>query len=137
MLADGLGLQAAELSASVFANLTAEDEAQVAEIIAKLQASMWIDAGLLRQESTLCEGMRAQQECAQRLAALVAQGKGSRRLTEAQAISRVAQAILFSSLARTESRGAHYRNDFPKRDDANFRKHSIFSSDGQVAFEKW
>jgi L-aspartate oxidase len=137
MLADGLGLQTAELSASVVANLTAEDEAQVAEIIAKLQASMWIDAGLLRQESTLCEGMRAQQECAQRLAALVAQGKGSRRLTEAQAISRVAQAILFSSLARTESRGAHYRNDFPKRDDANFRKHSIFSSDGQVAFEKW
>jgi succinate dehydrogenase/fumarate reductase flavoprotein subunit len=39
-------------------------------------------------------------------------------------MSRVAHAILASALARTESRGAHFRNDFPRRDDANFLKHS-------------
>jgi succinate dehydrogenase/fumarate reductase flavoprotein subunit len=50
---------------------------------------------------------------------------------------RVARAILISALARTESRGAHFRNDFPKRDDEHFGKHSLFSGDGQVAFEKW
>jgi fumarate reductase flavoprotein subunit len=30
-----------------------------------------------------------------------------------------------SALHRTESRGAHQRTDFPKRDDANFLAHSI------------
>jgi L-aspartate oxidase len=137
MLADGLVLQTADSSASVRGTLTAKDEALVEEIIAKLQASMWACAGLLRQESTLREGMRAQEDCAEGLAALAAEGKGSRRLTEALAINRVAQAILSSSLVRIESRGAHYRNDFPKRDDANFRKHSIFGRDGKVAFEEW
>jgi L-aspartate oxidase len=137
MLADGLVLQPADSPASVPAALTAEDEAHLEEVIAKLQASMWACAGLLRQESTLRDGVRAQQDCAQDLAALAAQGKGSRRLTEAQAMSRVAQAILASALARTESRGAHYRNDFPRRDDANLRMHSIFSRDGRVAFEGW
>jgi succinate dehydrogenase/fumarate reductase flavoprotein subunit len=71
------------------------------------------------------------------LAELAGQGKGSRRLAEAQAMSRVAHAILASALARTESRGAHFRNDFPRRDDANFLKHSVLKSDGQVAFEEW
>jgi succinate dehydrogenase/fumarate reductase flavoprotein subunit len=54
-------------------------------------------------------------------------------------MSRVAHAILHSALARTESRGAHFRNDFPKRDDAQFLKHSIFARGGeaQVLFEAW
>ncbi len=64
-------------------------------------------------------------------------GKASRRLAEAQALSRVAHAILISALARTESRGAHFRSDHPSHDDANFRKHSVLSSDGNVRFEAW
>jgi succinate dehydrogenase/fumarate reductase flavoprotein subunit len=68
---------------------------------------------------------------------LAGRGKRSRRLCEAQAMSRVAHSILASALARTESRGAHFRNDFPQRDDANFQKHSLFTSEGQVGFETW
>jgi L-aspartate oxidase len=117
--------------------LTAQDEARVEEIIARLQAAMWAYAGLLREESTLREGLNAQQSCAEALAQLAAQGKGSRRMEEAQSICRVARAILVSALARTESRGAHFRNDFPKRDDERFQKHSILSRDESIAFEKW
>ena len=39
----------------------------------------------------------------------------------------VAQVIVASALHREESRGAHYRTDFPERNDANWLQHTIAS----------
>lgn len=50
----------------------------------------------------------------------------------------VADAIAQGSIQRKESRGAHYRTDFPTRDDANFMKTTVakFSPEGaHVTFE--
>ncbi len=44
---------------------------------------------------------------------------------EVEAMLMAAEAILRCAVARTESRGAHARRDFPKRDDANWLKHSL------------
>jgi succinate dehydrogenase / fumarate reductase flavoprotein subunit len=51
---------------------------------------------------------------------------------ELEAMFEVAEIVLAGGLARTESRGAHSRIDYPKRDDANWLKHSLcyYTSDG-------
>jgi L-aspartate oxidase len=44
----------------------------------------------------------------------------------------VATLIARASLWRTESRGAHYRTDFPERDDARWRVHSIIRHGAEI-----
>ncbi len=44
---------------------------------------------------------------------------------ELRSLMIVGQLILTSALNRQESRGAHYREDCPDRDDANFLKHTF------------
>jgi L-aspartate oxidase len=136
MLVDELVLQMIEGTASTRDELSDKEEAQVEGVIAELQRAMWANAGLLRWEATLRLGLAAQDTCEAALKEIAEGGKTSRRLAEAQALAQVANAILHSALARTESRGAHFRSDFPRRDDEHFRKHSVIGGDGRVAFEE-
>ncbi|MFQ5944291.1 MAG: fumarate reductase (quinol) flavoprotein subunit [Anaerolineales bacterium] len=48
----------------------------------------------------------------------------------------VSEAIAYSALARTESRGSHQRTDFPERDDENFLTHTMaYQTDGAPTIE--
>jgi len=47
----------------------------------------------------------------------------------------LAALIARSALAREESRGSHYRSDFPYRDDDIFQKHSLIQRSKDVVFE--
>ncbi|MCZ6795025.1 MAG: FAD-binding protein, partial [Planctomycetota bacterium] len=48
----------------------------------------------------------------------------------------VAEAVAYSALARTESRGSHQRTDHPERDDEQFLKHSLaYRTDGEPRIE--
>jgi L-aspartate oxidase len=137
MLADGLDLAAVDSVAAQPTLLTDSEEELVELTILQLQRAMWAHAGLLRDESSLLEGQAALAECEARIEHLLQQAKMSRRLSEAQSLCRVARVILASALARTECRGAHFRNDFPRRDDTNFQKHTILGRDGRIRFEEW
>jgi len=140
MLADALPLVSASAAPAPdrdAQHLSATESQRVETLIATLQASMWTNAGLLREASSLRHGLAALAESETALTEIAASGRTSRRLAEAQALSRVAHAILIAALARAESRGAHFRSDHPNRDDANFRKHSVLSSDSKVRFEEW
>jgi L-aspartate oxidase len=53
----------------------------------------------------------------------------SSRSKEAQNLHALGSLVARSALAREESRGAHYRTDFPVHDDAKFLKHSIVKGD--------
>ena len=116
--------------------LEAVDEAQLEVSISDLQRLMWRTAGLLRHVETLREGIAKRDALESLMDSFTKQGKGSRRLFEAQSLLEISRAILGAAMARTESRGAHFREDYPKRDDAVFQKHSV-DCDGQVRFECW
>ncbi len=45
----------------------------------------------------------------------------------------LAEATVVGALAREESRGAHYRTDFEKRDDVNWLAHSVITKHGKRA----
>ena len=102
----------------------------VEQAILRLQQQMWEHAGLLRDAALL---KSIDLTDAARYAEAVPNAQWTRRDYEAQSLARVAQAIVVSALAREESRGAHYRNDFPSRDDARYGTHSLLHG-GTVSF---
>lgn len=99
---------------------------QVEDAIRGLQQQMWEHAGLLR-DAALLTSVDLTPAAAYVHAAPTAQW--TRRDYEARSLAHVARAIVLSALAREESRGAHYRNDFPQRDDARFGTHSHLIAD--------
>lgn len=137
MLADDLHRETVNAQPTSPEPMSTSDEELLKIFIARLRRSMWTNAGLLRDESSLHNALSAQADSETGIERFVREGKSSRRLSEARCLSRVAHAILVSALARTESRGAHFRNDFPHRDDKRFLKHSVLSGDGKIAFEAW
>jgi L-aspartate oxidase len=98
----------------------------VEEAIQRLQQQMWEHAGLLRDRELLKSIDLAD---AGRYADAVPSAQWTRREYEARSLARVARAIVVCALAREESRGAHYRNDFPQRDDVRFGTHSHLVGD--------
>ncbi|MGA9150729.1 MAG: succinate dehydrogenase/fumarate reductase flavoprotein subunit [Candidatus Nitrosopolaris sp.] len=44
---------------------------------------------------------------------------------EVDSMLRIAEVVLIGALTRQETRGAHARTDYPKRDDENFLKHTL------------
>jgi len=137
MLEDNLPQPRAEATPAAAKACAPQEAAHVEETIAALQSAMWAGAGLLRDERSLKAGLEVQRACEATLAELEQQGKWSRRLAEGRSLCRVSRAILLSALKRTESRGAHFRNDYPKHDDERFLKHSAVACDGVVRFEEW
>lgn len=99
----------------------------VAGLQRQLQQNMWRDAGLLRD----AVGLTAMREELEKLRVAPAADRASLELANLHA---VAELIVLSALAREESRGAHYRNDFPNRDDLRFQKHSLVRGGG-VSFQ--
>ncbi|OOZ42017.1 succinate dehydrogenase flavoprotein subunit [Solemya pervernicosa gill symbiont] len=108
----------------------------------ELQQAMETYCGVFRTEEVLREGLEKVSELEQRMDQ-VALHDHSRvfntarvEAMELENLMGLALATVSSALARTESRGAHSRIDYPDRDDVNWMKHSLyFHDDRQVDYK--
>jgi L-aspartate oxidase len=126
MVAEAPVTETPSMAAPEAAAAGATPEAATERWIAELRGLMWQYAGLLRDGDGLREAQR-------RLDALiVTMPRGLfRRALEARNLHTVAELVVASALGREESRGAHYRNDFPLH--GGVARHSVMQQ-GRLDF---
>jgi succinate dehydrogenase / fumarate reductase flavoprotein subunit len=105
-----------------------------AQLRRQMQATLQHHAGIFREAASMQSGLRALDTLwQQRSSALLVRDRGliwNNDLIEAIELDnllRQAIATVASALHRTESRGAHTRVDYPKRNDTEWLSHTLFS----------
>ncbi len=111
----------------------------VAPIAATLKETMTKNVGVFREQARLQAALHTIKELQDRFADVQIMDKGTRFNTdllaalETEHLLTFSEVIVVSALARTESRGAHYRTDYNKRDDERWLKHTLAHKDGPNA----
>jgi len=90
----------------------------------RIQNTMWDDVGIIRKE----EGLKAAYGELENIYNCLAIGQDVLEYYEVLNMLTVARIIIQASLWRQESRGAHYRSDYPDRDDVRWVKHLSFTN---------
>ncbi|HWL91155.1 MAG TPA: succinate dehydrogenase flavoprotein subunit [Actinomycetota bacterium] len=115
----------------------------VADIRSELQDSMFDLAFVVRTEESLAKMDEILEGLRDRYERIAIGDKGSVYNTDLMEAVEVgflldcAATLVAAAQARDESRGAHYREDHPLRDDANWLKHSLayLQEDGSIRLE--
>jgi L-aspartate oxidase len=95
----------------------------------EVRSILWHNVGIIRSGKETCDALRRLNSLH-----LDCQPNPSSQFHEARNILEVGRIITQCALARQESRGAHYRSDFPLKDQASPARHSFASKDAQVFF---
>lgn len=101
------------------------------QIRSELKGMMVTNAGVFRDKAKLEAGVVKIKELKERYKTIHLQSKTKKfnldllRNLELEGKLVLAEVILKGALMREESRGSHFRTDFPTRDDAKFLKHTI------------
>ncbi|WP_262103672.1 succinate dehydrogenase flavoprotein subunit [Arthrobacter sp. Marseille-P9274] len=114
---------------------------RVAQLRKELQDTMDANVQVFRTEETLTETLNVIASLRERYKNIGVQDKGKRfnldllEAVELGFLLDMAQVMTVAALHRQESRGGHFREDFPDRDDANFMKHSMAYKDEMATSE--
>ncbi len=101
------------------------------ELRERLHEIMTNKVGIFRNERDLTEAVRQVRELEAEIPNIHVEDKGVRFNLDLQEALETENLLVFSeviaagALNRRESRGAHYRVDYPKRDDENWLKHTL------------
>ncbi|WP_051147285.1 succinate dehydrogenase flavoprotein subunit [Glaciibacter superstes] len=104
---------------------------RIAAIRKELQDTMDAKAQVFRTDESLAEVTHIIHQLRERYMNIAVQDKGRRFNTDLlEAIELgflldLAEVVVFSARNRKESRGGHQRDDYPKRDDENYMKHTM------------
>ena len=126
-------LRAAQPGDRVFLYHTGKEKA--ATLRQEMQTIMMDNVSVFRTEALISEALTKVRELKTRFAQVQIDDKGKRFNTdlletfELGCLLDLAEVTAVSALNRTESRGAHSREDFPKRDDVNWMKHTLATID--------
>jgi succinate dehydrogenase / fumarate reductase flavoprotein subunit len=111
--------------------LDAKGTEQIAPLREAMQRLMTEQVSVFRNGPTLEKALaevRALRRCYQNLSLTNKSRVFNYELEEAHELANmlhVAEVIVFSALQRQESRGSHYRSDYPERDDTNWLRHAL------------
>jgi len=111
--------------------LESKGNEKMANLRLELQENMQSKCGIFRTEKDLKDMLNIVHKLQERYKNIELQDKGkdfNTELMEAIEFGHMldfAEVIIAGALNRTESRGSHYRRDFPKRDDDNWLKHTL------------
>lgn len=103
----------------------------IASLRKELQETMSEHCFIVRDKKGMLQGLKKIAELKKKYDAINIDDKGNvfnTNLIEAfelKSLLTVSECIVRSALHREESRGAHYRSDFPKRDDQTWFKHTF------------
>jgi succinate dehydrogenase / fumarate reductase flavoprotein subunit len=87
------------------------------DILSKIKAVMWNDVGIIRDAEKLLRARREIKKLQGEAQYLVAEDKSQlQSCLEIQDMLRTAEVIILAAIERKESRGAHYRSDYPQLD---------------------
>jgi len=111
--------------------ISVEPDAEASLLMKKLKSVMTKKVGIIRTEATMVEA----KEQIQRLKVTAAQhGIVSIQSIELENMLMLAELIVESALIRKESRGAHFRSDYPEIDDKHWLKNIVWKM-GEMHYE--